>query len=53
MSDQKQQPNSSEFVIEEPIQDPLDQPAILDLAIQHGNAQHVYKILKEKELHSK
>lgn len=45
--------SSSELDLEEQIHDPLDQPAVLDLAIQHGNAQHVYKIVKESELHSK
>lgn len=44
---------SKEFNLEEQIHDPLDQPAVLDLAKQHGNAQHVYRILKEDELHSK
>lgn len=43
----------SEFVLEQQINDPLDQPAVLDLAIQHGNAQYVYRILKDDELHSK
>lgn len=40
-------------VEEEKVIDPLDQAAVLDLAFQHGNAQHVYQIVNEDELYSK
>lgn len=40
-------------VADDEINDPLDLPAELDLAKQHGNAQLLYKIIDEDKLDSK